>query len=301
MWGNLSPGECAALYRMVAGSARDLVLMLDGQGRVVHASPASARLGLAFAGDPVGRHLPELLHPSCAHAVTEAHRAVQAGEVEDSGWIEVLAQVQNSDQQWFELKIGPLPRDGGTVAFLRSIEERRALEDQLFTAAMTDPLTRLSNRDAFVRMLRHLIDAGAHGHVALFDLDHLRTLNLRHGYSGGDRVLVAFAHLMQKLLGPDDILSRIAGDTFGVLLAETAETEAASACRRIVAALDAASLTGNSHLHLTASAGLAPFGSSPDATLRAAELALVNAKARGRNRLERAETHHQQWGMAVGW
>ncbi|MGI9377475.1 MAG: diguanylate cyclase domain-containing protein [Tsuneonella suprasediminis] len=301
MWGDFSPGECTALYRLVAGSARDLVLKLDRRGRVVHASPASARLGLAFAGDPVGRHLLELLHPSCAHTVMEAHRAVQAGEIEDSGWIEVLAQVQNGDRQWFELKLGPLPCDGGTVGLLRSIDDRRALEDQLFTAAMTDPLTHLSNRDAFVRMLHHLIDAGAHGHVALFDLDHLRTLNLRHGHSGGDRVLVAFAHLMQKLLGPDDILSRIAGGTFGVLLTETAETEAASACYRILEALDAASPTGHSHLHLTASAGLAPFGSSPDATLRAAELALVNAKARGRNRLERAEAHHQRWGMAVGW
>lgn len=301
MWGNLSPGECTALYRLLAGSARDLVLKLDRRGRVVHASPASARLGLAFAGDPVGRHLLELLHPSCAQAVIAAQRAVQAGEVDDSGWIEVLAEVQNGDQRWFELKLGPLPQPGCTVGLLRSIEDRRALEDQLFTAAMTDPLTRLTNRDAFVRMLRHLIDAGAHGHVALFDLDHLRTLNLRHGHSGGDRVLVAFARLMKGLLGPDDILSRIAGGTFGVLLPETAESEAAQACQRIVAALDTAAPAGASHLHLTASAGMAAFGRTPDTTLRAAELALVSAKARGRNRLERAAPHRHQRGMAVGW
>ncbi|WP_095011626.1 sensor domain-containing diguanylate cyclase [Tsuneonella mangrovi] len=301
MWGKLSPRECAALYRLVADSPRDLVLKTDRRGRIVHATPASARLGLAFEGDPVGRNLLELIHPSCAAEVIAAHRAVLVGERDDSGWIEVLAEAQAGKQRWFELKLGPLPHGDGAVGLMRSIDDKRQLEDRLFAASLTDPLTQLTNREAFTRMLQHLVEARTGGHLALFDLDHLRTLNLRHGHSGGDRVLVAFARLMQSLLGPGDILSRIGGGTFGVLLPQTGEQEAADECARIVAALSELAEGPHTQPSLTTSAGLASFKSSADATLRAAELALLSAKAHGRNRLVRAASGPPQWRKAVGW
>ena len=69
MWGAISPGECSALYRLVATSPTDLVIKTDRRGLIVHATPASAGLGMAFAGDPVGRHLLELIHHSYADLV----------------------------------------------------------------------------------------------------------------------------------------------------------------------------------------------------------------------------------------
>jgi PAS domain S-box-containing protein len=173
MWGAISPGEASALYRLVAQSPTDLVLKTDRMGRIVHATAATGGLGLAFAGDPVGRHLLELLHPSCSEAVLAEHAAAVRGQ-DGSGWIEVLVLAQDGSQRWMEMKLGGLPERCGALGLLRSIDERRALEDRLFVAAMTDPLTRLTNREAFVRMLGHLVESGASGHVALFDLDHFR-------------------------------------------------------------------------------------------------------------------------------
>lgn len=287
MWGAFSPGECSALYRLVATSPTDLVIKTDRRGLIVHATPASAGLGMAFSGDPVGRHLLELIHHSYADIVLAEHCLAIAGSV-SSSWIEVLAVAQTGEQVWMEMKLGPVPDGSGAIGILRSTEDRRALENRLFVAAMTDPLTNLTNRNAFTRMLGHLVETGAGGHLALFDLDHFRTINLRHGHSGGDRVLVAFARLLRSLLRPDDILSRVDGGTFGVLLPDADERQATGACERVVAAMGEMGVATHRGHRLTASAGIAPFVRSADATLREAELALLSAKSRGRARVERA-------------
>lgn len=294
MRGNFSPGECSALYELVADSPTDLVLKTDPRGRIVHATPASARLGLAFAGDPVGRHLLELLHPSCAEIVVAEHLAAVEGRG-GSGWIEVLAVAQDGAQRWLEMKLGPLPAGSGALGLLRSIEDRRSLEDRLFAAAMTDPLTGLTNRDAFTRMLAHLVEREATGHLALFDLDHFRSINLRHGHSGGDRVLVACADLMRTLLAPDDIISRIGGGSFGVLLADAEESRARIACERVVAAFQALGMGIPRGLRLTASGGLARIVGSADSAMRSAELALLAAKSRGRSRVVMAQARPNPW------
>lgn len=286
MRGTISPGECSALYRLVAESPTDVVLKTDRMGRIVHATPGTAGLGLAFAGDAVGRHLLELLHPSCSEMVLAEHAAAVAGEAR-AGWLEVLALAQDGAHRWLEMKLGALPSSTGALGIFRSIDDRRALEDRLFVAAMTDALTRLTNREAFVRMLAHLVESGAPGHVALFDLDHFRTINLRHGHSGGDRILVAFARLLQSLLRRDDIVSRIGGGTFGVLLPDASAGAAHAACARVIAAMRELN-GGLAGSRLTASAGMARFARSADGTLRAAELALLAAKARGRDRVEPA-------------
>jgi diguanylate cyclase (GGDEF)-like protein/PAS domain S-box-containing protein len=286
MWGSISPGECSALYRLVAESPTDLVLKTDRAGRIVHATPATAGLGLAFAGDPVGRHLLELLHPSCSEIVLAEHAAAVGGEAR-SGWLEVLALAQDGAHRWLEMRLGALPESDGALGIFRSIDDRRALEDRLFVAAMTDQLTKLTNREAFTRMLLHLVESGSPGHVALFDLDHFRTINLKHGHSGGDRVLVAFARLLRSLLRKDDIVSRIGGGTFGVLLPDVDAATAHTACARVIAAMGELN-EGAGRARLTASAGVARFAVSADVTLREAELALLAAKSRGRNRVERA-------------
>lgn len=287
MWGTISPGECSALYRLVATSPTDLVIKTDRGGRIVHATAAGESLGMAREGGPVGRHLLELVHHAYAEIVLGEHQAALAGG-SGSGWIEVLALAADGGQHWMELKLGPLPQRNGALAILRSIEDRRTLENRLFVAAMTDPLTGLTNRTAFTRMLAHLVESDAAGHLALFDIDHFRAINLRHGHSGGDQVLVAFARLLRTLLRPDDILSRIDGGTFGVLLPGADQPQAIAACEEVVAALREMSASARGEHRFTASGGIAPLSSSADATLRDAELALLAAKSRGRARVERA-------------
>jgi GGDEF domain-containing protein len=83
---------------------------------------------------------------------------------------------------------------------MRSIDERRCLEEQLFTAAMTDPLTGLTNRQAFIAMLQHLVDQRIDGCLAVFDIDHFRAINMQYGQFAGDDVLVVFAELVRDMM-----------------------------------------------------------------------------------------------------
>ncbi|MXO74635.1 diguanylate cyclase [Altererythrobacter aerius] len=264
----------------------------DRRGRIVHAVAGYTTPDQAWPENPRGRHLLDLIHPSYADFVVAEHAAALAGKP-GSGWMEVLVNRPDGTAEAMELRLGGLPGATGAVGILRSIADRRALEDRLFAVTMTDPLTRLTNRGAFVRMLAHLLEDGAAGHLALFDLDHFRAVNLRHGHSGGDRVLVAFARLLRALLQPDDILSRIDGGTFGVLLPEAGAEQASAACRRVIDEIGSMNLGLRDSHRLTASAGLAPFGGDADTCLRAAELALLTAKSRGRNRLEWATPPRQ--------
>ena len=291
---NFSPGEGVALFRLLADNATDVLLKTDRAGFILRALPALEHLGVRLPGGPIGRHILDMVHPDYAAAVRAAHDiAIDVGR--DSDWVEFPASTEGARERWFALRTRPLTgREGeveGAVSIVRSISERRSFEERLFAAAMTDPLTGLTNRSAFVAMLDHLVNAGDGGCLALFDIDHMRAINLRHGHSLGDAVLAAFADLLRAICGKDDILSRIGGESFGVLLPAARPDHAEAICDSVILAWsEAGREVASGELPITASCGCAPIAGSLDSTMKAAELALTLAKARGRNRVELGET-----------
>jgi diguanylate cyclase (GGDEF)-like protein len=170
---------------------------------------------------------------------------------------------------------------------MRSIEETRALRESLFAAELTDPLTGLANRRAFISMLHYLVDCRAEGWLALFDIDYFKAINLRYGMSTADKVLVAFADLLRGLTDADCIISRVGAQRFGILLPEVTPGRARQTCEEIVFTLaDFGHAESLSRLPITASAGVVRIGRAIDATIKAAELALFAAGAKGRNCIE---------------
>jgi diguanylate cyclase (GGDEF)-like protein len=238
-----------------------------------------------------GPHLAELAAPSHVDALRAEHAAVIAGR-RSAQWTEFPARMADGRTAWFELQLRPLSGEQGRVygalGVMRNVDERRALEERLFAAAMTDPLTGLTNRPAFQAMLGHLVShSGADASVALFSIDHFKAINLRYGQQTGDTVLTAFADLLRAVLRGQDIISRVGNRRFAVLLPHTAPHEAALLCRRVLATLtDLGGGSGEDGLPVTASGGVARIGGTLDATVRRAELALFLARAKGGNRLE---------------
>lgn len=282
--------EGRALYGLLAETTNDIVLRIDRAGFIVHASPAIERLGLALPRMLFAPHISELAVPDYADEL----RAELGAAIEGAGggrWIEFPARMADAREAWFEIQFRPLG-DGpggtyGAIAIMRSIDERRILEAELFAATMTDPLTGLTNRRAFLAMLGHLVGGEAGGSLAMFSIDHFKAINMRYGQSTGDKVLVAFADFLRAALRADDTISRIGNQRFAVLLPRTAPERAAEVCGQAVTTLaELARGSGDDGLPVTASVGLGRIGGSIDASVKRAELALFFARAKGRNRLE---------------
>ncbi len=164
-------------------------------------------------------------------------------------------------------------------------KDRAAVEDMAFT----DLLTHLPNRRHARLFLENEFAAAERGRqlsVVLFDLDHFKAYNDRHGHAAGDEALAEFAALLGEMTRRMDLSARFGGEEFVSVLAATDTEGALVFADRIRAALGSRTLpTGET---LTLSAGAAtyhPSMRSPDELLAAADHALYQSKHEGRNRV----------------
>jgi two-component system cell cycle response regulator len=160
------------------------------------------------------------------------------------------------------------------------VAQTRRLESHLFQ----DPLTRLYNRRFLFTQLAALVSgARRHGRpmaVAMIDLDRFKSINDRHGHEVGDRVLVAAADALARSLRAEDVIGRLGGEEFLVLLPDTDEEAAESASARLRVAVSGA----RGPVRVTASVGWAVLADDdPDDLVRRADEALYEAKAAGGN------------------
>jgi diguanylate cyclase (GGDEF)-like protein len=152
--------------------------------------------------------------------------------------------------------------------------------------AETDPLTGLLNRRAMEERVRAVRASGARFAVALADLDQFKQLNDRHGHETGDRALRTFSRVMSEALRSGDILARHGGEEFVVVLPGLDAQAAALALERVRDDLRAA--VGTALIPaFTVSMGVADSTLSNELAdlLRAADHALMQAKAAGRDRI----------------
>ena len=119
-------------------------------------------------------------------------------------------------------------------------------------------------------------------------LDYFASINERHGYTGGDKVLLSLSLLLQKRLRQSDIIGRLSGDEFGIIAEDLDEKEALSLASRLIADFASIQHTTLSHsgFNVTCSAGLAMLdvnNMSLEKWSGAAYSALDKAKSDGRN------------------
>lgn len=185
---------------------------------------------------------------------------------------------------------------GRWLGVVADVTERTHLQIELTRLAMTDPLTDLGNRRLFEERGTLLVDgwhrSGGWIALALVDVDDFKVVNDRHGHAAGDRALMDIGGVLRRWGRRSDVLARMGGDEFAILMPSTDASEATAALARIQATMQG--LRRNSpHLEpLALSVGIAavhvdaePPDFSLDDLMRRADEALYRAKAEGRARI----------------
>ena len=172
-------------------------------------------------------------------------------------------------------------------------ESLAAMIGDLEQTASTDDLTGLANRVAFRRLCGRDIErarrTGAPLSVAMIDLDHFKAINDRLGHAAGDEALQRFAGLLRLECRAADLPGRHGGEEFVVSLDDTGIEEAAQFAERLRARVETETATDRAPITISVGvAELQPGQTSPDDLIGAADTALYEAKAQGRNRVVRS-------------
>lgn len=184
----------------------------------------------------------ELVVPEDQEAVTTGFREATRGNKIDGFAFRIIRP--DGAQRWLWVEGGPV--GGGIVTgFVQDVTHTKAVEEELQRLALHDELTGLANRRAFVTVgeqLLRIAQRTGQGAVLLYiDLDNMKAVNDRYGHAAGDAALLDVAGLLRSTFRDSDVVARIGGDEFCVLIprGETDGTEGLTRLRRAVDAREA--------------------------------------------------------------
>ncbi|MEZ4417696.1 MAG: diguanylate cyclase [Gemmatimonadota bacterium] len=210
-------------------------------------------------------------------------RAVELGAAEQ---LEVPVQGEAEDPLWFRIFVSPVGNEL-TVTFVEITEERRR-QQEMEEVAFYDPLTRLLNRRGLEREFGGIPlpsrRAGGVHTLLYMDLDRFKPVNDTYGHSAGDRLLKEFAARLRSATRQGDLLARIGGDEFVVLLVDVDSAAGRATLARVQEVTDAPYWLGGVTVSCRPSIGIAQLserGSTLADALIAADHAMYLAKAAG--------------------
>ena len=268
--------------------APDMVAVLDAGGRIAYSSPSAASVLHFPAGSLQGSSVFELVHPEDRPRMREAF-ATLLNERDAVQRLQTRILNGAGDATWFEFTASNQmqnPALTGIVINARDISENRAFQERLHHEATHDALTGLPNRrrmqDALDTSLRD--DAVA---VLFLDLDGFKPVNDAHGHEAGDELLRQIAERLSACVRDGDVLARVGGDEFVVLMpGVTAQADAEAMSHRVRTAVERPFQVLGAEISIGASVGvhLATSSDDPDQALRAADHAMYTVKHLGGGR-----------------
>ena len=257
--------------------------LCDLTGHTAEELISSRLTGLCFAEDA---------------AIDEAQRERLLEGAIERFTVEKRAFLSDDRLVWLELSVSTIPNEGGVrtdgIVQVQDVTERKHFEEQLRYIADHDSLTGLMNRRRFREELDSQLALrrryGGVGALLLIDMDRLKAVNDSRGHGAGDVALRRVAEAMRGRFRSTDVLARLAGDEFAVLLPSAEGHEAMRLADALISriATDEVASWG-----VSVSIGVAPFGGDETRTtedvMATADAAMYRAKQRGGAVAEPAE------------
>ncbi|MFY7865868.1 diguanylate cyclase domain-containing protein [Roseateles sp.] len=275
----------------IAHTSDAMISVIDLKERLLFINQAYQR---KFKIDPqawIGKPLRHMLNEAGYESNRESIQRAMTGET-----VVVEREYgEREEQQVFEVQFAPLHTEGsqieGVICIARDITAVKREEQRLRDASMTCPLTHLLNRAGFELHVREQIELARESQhlVALLylDLDRFKPVNDQHGHPVGDALLRAVAGRIRNALRPQDLIARIGGDEFAVLLSTIHQAEdAAVVAHKIVHAIGLPFMIDTLELHIGVSVGFCVRHGAEaelESLIEVADAQLYEAKRAGRS------------------
>lgn len=234
--------------------------------------------------------------PEFRPAFKKLHGQVFQGK---TGTLEFIIEGQRGSRYWMDMHAAPLFDENGKVkamvAVTRDISDRISLLQELEYQAQIDFLTGLANRRHFLALAEQELSRSQRYDtwvsLLMMDIDFFKNINDSHGHKAGDQVLQTLAGVCKSMLREIDVIGRMGGEEFAILLPETTGERAVSVANRLRHELENTRVSiadQNTPIQFTVSIGVATLA-TPEATLESmlqeADKALYLAKNSGRNKV----------------
>jgi diguanylate cyclase (GGDEF)-like protein len=212
----------------------------------------------------------------------------------------------NGEPQWIHdrgaVEISPSGRPERLIGVLRLITQRKQHEAQLEYQANFDELTGHFNkvrlREALDQALAQSLRYEQNGAFLVIGLDQMGMINTAYGYEAGDAILFEVSRRLDQCLRETDVIGRLGGDRFGVVVSCCNQAQAQITAERILLAVRQTPIEiGGKQVHVTASASLVVFPSQSKTSfdvMTKAEGALFQAKLAGRDCIQGYEMSEEQ-------
>jgi len=234
-------------------------------------------------------HLPDASGEACVRTIKQASPDIPIVVLSGEGSEEYALGILNEGVQDYLVKW-----DGEGKTILRSIRyaiERKRSELRLNHLATYDSLTQIPNRNYFVQCLEKAVAraqrSGAMLGLVFLDLDRFKGVNDTLGHHFGDKLLIAASQRIARTVREGDVIARMGGDEFAVLLENVVDTHAAEAvARKLTAVLSEPYVLEGRTVNATVSIGVTIYPNDrgdPESLVKNADIAMYQAKNAGRN------------------
>jgi len=292
------------LFEILIQSTSDVVIVTDtnpweaGGPRIIYVNPAFEQL-MGYRSEDVVGQSPKILNgpDTDSHTRYRIRRAMREGKPIRT---EILKYRKDGQPRWLDMNMVPLSDSQGNITHYACIERDltryKKIERQLANMALFDSLTGSLNRTAFfqhadkefARSKRYFRPLS----VIMLDIDHFKRINDQYGHQGGDQVLQIFAEACQEVIRSTDLMGRVGGEEFALLLPDTPLKAAFNLAERLRERINKYPyLAGEMLIEVTASLGVAELHGDDSHfkdLLHRADEALYEAKHAGRNRVKMA-------------